>query len=73
MAGNVTEASQSIELIATFENLQETIARLCAEDYITKNDTYNELSSKLDAALYAYSCENNKTAVSILNAFQCTL
>lgn len=70
MAGNVTEASQSIELVATLDGLKSTVERLCAEGYITKGDTCNELIKKLDAAIAANNKGNTKTAANILNAFQ---
>jgi predicted outer membrane repeat protein len=70
LAGNITEASQSIELSATLESLQETVARLCTEGYIMKEGTCNELSAKLDAAIAAQNRGNDKTAANLLRAFQ---
>lgn len=70
MAGYVTEGSQNIELIATLDGLKETVARLCAEGYITKSGTCKELTAKLNAALAANSRKNHNAAMNIINAFQ---
>jgi len=70
LAGNVTEVSQSIELSVTLDSLKGTVARLCAEGYITKSGTCNDLSAKLDAALAAHNRGNDKAAVNMLSAFQ---
>jgi hypothetical protein len=68
--GWVTTQSQSIQLIATIESLQQTVQRLCQGNYITKAGICNSLISKLNSALSAQQRGQNKTAVNILIAFQ---
>ena len=70
LAGNVTEASQSIELSATLESLKETVARLCTEGYITKEGTCKELSAKLDAAIAAQNRGNGKATANLCVPFR---
>jgi hypothetical protein len=69
-AGWVTTGSQTIQLIATIESLQQTVQRLCQEDYITKAGVCNSFLRKLNSALAAQERGHNKTAVNILRAFQ---
>jgi hypothetical protein len=69
-AGNVTDASQNIELVATLDDLKGTVERLCSEGFITKGSACNELIKKLDAAIAAHNKGSNKTAANILNAFK---
>lgn len=69
-AGWTTMESKSIQLIATIESLQQTVQRLCQEQYITKSGVCNSLLSKLDSALAAQKRGQNKTAVNILLALQ---
>lgn len=69
-AGWVTTESQSIQLIATIESLQQTVQRLCQEGYITKSGICNSLRSKLNSALAAQQRGQNRTAVNIVLAFQ---
>jgi len=70
IAGNVAEASQSVQLIVSLDGLKGTVARLCTEGYITKSGTCSELSTKLDAAIAAHNRGNVKSAANILSAFQ---
>ena len=68
--GWITNESQSIQLVATIESLQQTVQCLCQETYTTKNGICNSLLSKLDSALAAQKRGQNNTAVNILLAFQ---
>ena len=70
LAGNVTNVSQSIELMATIESLQGTVNRLCRETNIAKSGTCKELSAKLDAALASRDRGNRIATVQVLKAFQ---
>ena len=69
-AGWVTTNSKTITLIATIPSLQQTVDRLCAENYITKQGTCTSLSQKLASALSAQQRGQKKTAVHVLLAFQ---
>jgi hypothetical protein len=69
-AGWVTTNSTTITLIATIPSLQQTVNRLCTENYITKQGTCTSLSQKLASALSAQQRGQNKTAVNVLLAFQ---
>lgn len=66
------EQNQSVtfRLIATIPSLQQTVNRLCAENYITKQGICTSLSQKLKSALSAQQRGQNKTAVNVLLAFQ---
>lgn len=70
LAGWVTETSQSIEINATIESLQDTVNRLCQEKSITKSGTCKELSVKLSAAFVAMDRGNTKASANVLKAFQ---
>lgn len=69
-AGWVTTQSQSVQLVATIESLQQTVRRLCEENYIAKSGICSSLLRKLNSALVAQQRGQNKTAVNILLAFQ---
>lgn len=69
-AGWTTTSSTPVELVATIESLQDTVDRLCVEDYITNTGTCQSLRAKLDAALTAQESGQTTVVLNTLNAFQ---
>jgi hypothetical protein len=69
-AGWTTTSGKTIKLIATIQSMQQTVSRLCKENYITQQGVCNSLQQKLNSALAAQQRGQNSTAVNIVLALQ---